>query len=82
MAVYWMAFGGFVLWLVPRVATATVAFRAMLGIMAFSGAARLLSTVLVGRPHPVLFAATFVELCVPVLLWLWQGRIAATAATA
>ena len=79
MGVYWMAFGGFLLFLVPRIETAAPAFRAALVVMFISGAARTLSIVEVGRPHPVLFAATFVELVLPVGLWLWQAKVASAA---
>ncbi|MEV0001625.1 DUF4345 domain-containing protein [Micromonospora sp. NPDC050980] len=79
MAVYWLAYGVFVLRLVPRIAHAGGAFRAALVVMFGSGLARLLSILEVGRPHPVLFAATFVELLLPPVLWWWQAAVAAAA---
>ena len=75
LAVYWLAFGGFVLWLVPRVERATAAFRAMLAVMFGSGCARLLAAIETGSPHPVILAATVVELALPPVLALWQARL-------
>lgn len=79
MAVYWLAYGVFLLTLVPRIDRAAVPFRAALAVMFASGLARLLSTMEIGRPHPVLFAATFVELLLPPVLWWWQASVASAA---
>jgi hypothetical protein len=77
--VYWAAYGGLLLFLVPRIAVATVTFRVALGVMFASGAARLLSAVQVGRPHPVIFGAMLVELVLPAVLWVWQAAVASAS---
>lgn len=80
MAVCWIAFGVALWWLVPRVATATAAFRAMLVVMFAGGVARAVSWLATGRPVPVIAIGTVVSLVLPVLLAIWQARVAAATA--
>jgi len=75
LGVYWLAFGVFVLWLVPRVDRLSGAFHAMLAVTFASGCARLLSVLLHGRPHPVIAAAMVVELVLPPVLAWWRYQL-------
>lgn len=70
-AVYWLAYGVLLLWVVPRVGRYPGVVRAALVVMFASGCARALSLVREGTPHPVMLAAMVVELVVPPLLWRW-----------
>ena len=79
LAVYWLAFGCVVWWLVPRVERATTAYRAVLAVMFASGCARALSAALTGWPHPVIRAALFVELLAPPILLWWQRSLTASS---
>lgn len=79
MASYWLGHGAGALYLAPRVTEATAAYRAWLAVMATSGLARVVSYIKAGRPHPVMVAATGVQLMLPPILWAWQAKAAAAA---
>jgi hypothetical protein len=76
LAVYWLAYGVLLLWVVPQVERRTGVVRAALAVMFASGCARALSFLRDGTPHPVMVAAMAVELVLPPVLWYWQAGLA------
>jgi uncharacterized protein YjeT (DUF2065 family) len=72
----WFGLGVAILWLVPRIDTQTVLFRAIWFMIFCGGVGRLVSLMLVGMP-PVPFVGFIVLEIVgaPLFIW-WQVRIA------
>ena len=69
-----------ILWLVPRIETETVLFRAIWGAIFLGGAGRLLSILLVGTPPIPFVGFTALELIGAPLFIYWQHRVAEAAA--
>jgi hypothetical protein len=75
----WLGLGLCVWWLVPRVATQTVLFRAAWLMIALGGVGRLLSMATVGLPLAPFIAFTALEIAgAPLFIW-WQHRVAQDA---
>jgi hypothetical protein len=73
-------FGGVaILWLVPRIETETVLFRAIWIAIFLGGAGRLLSILLVGTPPIPFVGFTALELIGAPLFIYWQHRVAEAA---
>lgn len=71
----WLGLGLCVWWLVPRIATQTVLFRAAWLMIALGGVGRLLSMALVGLPLTPFIAFTALEIVgAPLFIW-WQHRV-------
>jgi hypothetical protein len=76
----WLGLGIAILWLVPRIETETVLFRAIWGAIFLGGAGRLLSILLVGTPPIPFVGFTTLELIGAPLFIYWQHRVAEAAA--
>jgi len=76
----WLGLGIAILWLVPRIETETVLFRAIWGAIFLGGAGRLLSILLVGTPPIPFVGFTALELIGAPLFIYWQHRVAEAAA--
>jgi len=76
----WLGLGIAILWLVPRIETETVLFRAIWGAIFLGGAGRLLSILLVGTPPVPFVGFTALELIGAPLFIYWQHRVAEAAA--
>jgi len=76
----WLGLGIAILWLVPRIETETVLFRAIWGAIFLGGAGRLLSILLVGTPPIPFVGFTALELIGAPLFSYWQHRVAEAAA--
>ena len=75
----WLGLGLCVWWLVPRIATQTVLFRAAWLMIALGGVGRLLSMAVVGLPLAPFVAFTALEILgAPLFIW-WQHRVAQVA---
>ena len=75
----WLGLGIAILWLVPRIETETVLFRAIWGAIFLGGAGRLLSILLVGTPPIPFVGFTALELIGAPLFIYWQRRVAEAA---
>ena len=75
----WLGLGIAILWLVPRIETETVLFRAIWGAIFLGGAGRLLSILLVGTPPIPFVGFTALELIGPPLFIYWQHLVAQAA---
>jgi hypothetical protein len=76
----WLGLGLAILWLVPRIETETVLFRAIWIAIFLGGAGRLLSILLVGTPPVPFVGFTALELIGAPLFIYWQHRVAEAAA--
>ena len=72
----WCGLGLAVLWMVPRIATQTVLFRALWGMIFLGGVGRLLSMLYVSWPPLRFVAFTALEIIGAPLFVLWQTRLA------
>ena len=75
----WLGLGIAILWLVPRIETETVLFRAIWGAIFLGGAGRLLSILLVGSPPIPFVGFTALELIGAPLFIYWQHLVAQAA---
>ena len=75
----WLGLGIAILWLVPRIETETVLFRAIWGAIFLGGAGRLLSILLVGTPPIPFVGFTALELIGAPLFIYWQHSVAQAA---
>ena len=75
----WLGLGIAILWLVPRIETETVLFRAIWGAIFLGGVGRLLSILLVGTPPIPFVGFTALELIGAPLFIYWQRRVAEAA---
>jgi uncharacterized protein YjeT (DUF2065 family) len=75
----WLGLGIAILWLVPRIETETVLFRAIWGAIFLGGAGRLLSILLVGTPPIPFVGFTALELIGAPLFIYWQHLVAQAA---
>ncbi|MCV2360767.1 DUF4345 domain-containing protein [Paucibacter sp. TC2R-5] len=73
----WCGLGLAVLWMVPRIDTQTVLFRALWGMIFLGGVGRLLSLLYAGWPPLPFVAFTALEIIGAPLFVLWQTRVAA-----
>jgi Domain of unknown function (DUF4345) len=72
----WFGLGVAILWLVPRIDTQTVLFRALWLMIFCGGVGRLISLVLVGMPPAPFVGFIALEIVgAPLFIW-WQARIA------
>ena len=75
----WLGLGIAILWLVPRIETETVLFRAIWIAIFLGGAGRLLSILLVGTPPIPFVGFTALELIGAPLFIYWQHSVAQAA---
>ena len=75
----WLGLGIAILWLVPRIETETVLFRAIWSAIFLGGVGRLLSIPLVGTPPIPFVGFTALELIGAPLFIYWQHRAAEAA---
>ena len=75
----WLGLGIAILWLVPRIETETVLFRAIWSAIFLGGVGRLLSIPLVGTPPIPFVGFTALELIGAPLFIYWQRRVAEAA---
>ena len=75
----WLGLGIAILWLVPRIETETVLFRAIWSAIFLGGAGRLLSILLIGTPPIPFVGFTALELIGAPLFIYWQRRVAEAA---
>lgn len=79
LATIWVGVGLVILWVIPRVETRLLPFRAICAISVAGGLVRLLSMAVVGVPHQIFVWACASELVAPPLMALWQTRVAQSA---
>lgn len=72
----WLGLGLAVWWLVPRIETQTVLFRALWAMIFIGGIGRLLSMLFVGMPPVPFIAFTALELVGAPIFVAWQARLA------
>jgi hypothetical protein len=72
---FWTAAGGLLWWTIRRPEERLTATRAVLGLAALGGFARLLSVIRVGPPHPVFRATIALELLVVPVVLAWHRRV-------
>ncbi len=72
----WLGLGLALLWLIPRIDTQTVLFRAIWGAIFIGGIGRLLSMVFVAVPPPPFIAFTALEILGAPIFVYWQARVA------
>jgi hypothetical protein len=72
----WLGLGLAVWWLVPRIETQTVLFRALWAMIFIGGIGRLLSMLFLGMPPVPFIAFTALEIVGAPLFVLWQARLA------
>ena len=75
----WLGLGIAMYWLVPRIDTQTVLFRALWGIIFLGGIGRLISMLAVAAPPVPFIGFTVLEIVGAPLLVLWQARLAQRA---
>ncbi len=72
----WLGLGLALLWLIPRIDTQTVLFRAIWGAIFVGGIGRLLSMVFVAMPPPPFIGFTALEILGAPIFVYWQARVA------
>jgi hypothetical protein len=78
----WLGLGLAVFWMVPRIATATVLYRALWTMIFLGGVGRLLSMLFAGAPPLPFIGFTVLEIVGAPLFILWQARVARSEAGA
>ncbi|MFF5205668.1 DUF4345 domain-containing protein [Streptosporangium sp. NPDC000396] len=78
----WFALGIVMLTLARRVEHSGPALRAVCGAVFLGGLARVLSLAVAGPPHPLFAAFIGVELLTPLVLVVWQSRLARSGSSA
>lgn len=76
LSVFWTASGLRLLGAVPNVEREGKTVREVGALLALGGLGRVLAWRTVGPPHPVMRAATVVEILLPPVLAAWQARVA------
>ena len=76
LSVFWTAAGLRLLGAVPGIEHEGKAVRTVGALLVLGGVGRALSWRAVGPPHPVMRAATAVEILLPPVLAAWQARVA------
>lgn len=79
LAVWWMGAGLFLASLARHVERRTLELRAVCALLFLGGVARAIGIVDDGRPHSVQVALMVVEFALPLLLVVWQARVARPA---
>ena len=75
-AAFWLGAGLVLLWIVPRVESATAPLRAVTGLVFLGGLARLISIAAVGAPSAMFLGLLVLELVLPPIMISWQSRLA------
>jgi hypothetical protein len=75
----WLGLGLALLWLIPRIETQTVLFRAIWAAILVGGLGRLLSMALMAMPPAPFIAFTALEVVGAPLFIYWQARVAREA---
>jgi len=75
----WFALGLAICWLIPRIETQTVLFRAIWIMIFFGGVGRLISVLFVGAPPAPFIGFIALEIVGAPLFILWQARVAKSA---
>jgi hypothetical protein len=73
----WLGLGCAVLWMVPRIESQTVLYRALWGMIFLGGIGRLFSAGLAGWPPAPFIVFTALEIVGAPLFVYWQARVAA-----
>ncbi|WP_027481085.1 DUF4345 domain-containing protein [Deinococcus pimensis] len=76
LSVWWAASGVLLLRAVPRVEREERVLRGVTALLALGGLGRVRSMRSQGLPHPLMVAATFVEIALPFVLIPWQASVA------
>jgi hypothetical protein len=74
-AVSWMALGVALLMAVNKIEESTNVIRGVSAVVFAGGIVRIISLVVDGEPHMMIYALLAVELVAPPLLVLWHNRI-------
>ncbi len=77
LSVFWTAAGLRLLGSVPDIEREGKTVREVGALLVLGGLGRVLAWRSVGPPHPVMRAATVIEIVLPLVLAAWQARIAA-----
>ena len=72
---FWLGLGLAMMWLIPRIETQTVLFRAIWIAIFFGGIGRLLSIFLIGPPPLPFIGFTILEIVGAPLFIAWQTRV-------
>jgi len=72
---FWLGLGLAMMWIVPRIETQTVLFRAIWIAIFIGGIGRLLSIFLIGPPPVPFIGFTLLELAGAPLFITWQARV-------
>jgi hypothetical protein len=76
---FWLGLGLAMMWLVPRIETQTVLFRAIWIAIFIGGIGRLLSIFLIGPPPIPFIGFTALEIVGAPIFIAWQTRLAKSA---
>lgn len=79
LTVWWIGAGIFLASLSRRIEHRTLELRIVCALLFTSGVARIVAIVDEGRPHSTQFGLMAVELTLPVVLVVWQARVAREA---
>jgi predicted membrane channel-forming protein YqfA (hemolysin III family) len=75
----WLGLGIALYWLIPRIETQTVLFRALWGMVFLGGVGRLLSMLFLAWPPIPFVGFTVLEIVGAPLFVVWQARVARNA---
>jgi hypothetical protein len=78
-SVWWIGAGVFLAWLAPRIEERTRELRAFCAFLFLAGISRVLAIVVVGWPHPSQVVLMAIELTLPIVLVVWQSRVASSS---
>jgi len=78
-AVWWVGAGIYLYTLAARIEVAGKELRVLCALLFSSGCVRWLSVAVDGWPHPIFVTLASVEVALPVLLVVWQSKVAAPA---
>ena len=81
-AAWYVAAGALILRAARHPATETVTVRILFGALFLAGCSRILSMIVVGRPHPFQIGLMVTELVLPVVVIPWQAAVARAHARA
>jgi len=75
-SVWWIGAGLFLIWLAPRVAERTLEVRGFAGLLFLGGVSRILAALDTDWPSSGQLILMALELGLPVVLVIWQARVA------
>lgn len=74
-AVWYAAAGGIILWAARRVESETTTIRGVAGLFFVAACSRVLSWIVVGRPHPFTVTLMIIEFALPLIIIPWQAAV-------